>query len=119
MSVSAPPLFPELHADEKLLREQLEAGESVVVNLKRHPRLVAWAGAEGKLVRIDRRTAWGNPFRLRRESDRDQVIRDYAKYLERSPLLLVQIDDLRGKALACWCAPKPCHGDELLKRLCA
>ncbi|HEY1865170.1 MAG TPA: DUF4326 domain-containing protein [Roseiarcus sp.] len=23
---------------------------------------------------------------------------------------------MRGKDLACWCAPKPCHGDVLLRR---
>jgi hypothetical protein len=25
------------------------------------------------------------------------------------------LHELRGKDLVCWCAPKPCHGDVLLR----
>lgn len=32
------------------------------------------------------------------------------------PKLLARIEELRGKNLACWCAPgQPCHADVLLK----
>ena len=36
------------------------------------------------------------------------------------PDLLARLGELRGKRLACWCAPKSCHGDvlaELAERL--
>lgn len=29
------------------------------------------------------------------------------------PELLALVPELRGRALACWCAPEPCHGDVL------
>ena len=61
---------------------------------------------------------WGNPFAMQNASDaeRDRVIRQYQVWLT-AQLLLVQKarQELRGKRLACWCAPKPCHGDVLAR----
>ncbi len=31
------------------------------------------------------------------------------------PEFRASIKALHGKTLACWCAPKPCHGDVLAK----
>jgi hypothetical protein len=84
-----------------------------VINL-RDQAAVATARAAGRLVRIDRRSRWGNPFRLRREADRAQVIARYRAWLLTQPDLLAALPTLRGKALACWCAPRPCHGDVLV-----
>jgi hypothetical protein len=84
-----------------------------VINL-RDQAAVAAARAAGRLVRIDRRSRWGNPFRLRREADRAQVIAQYRAWLLTQPDLLAALPTLRGKALACWCAPRPCHGDVLV-----
>ena len=68
-------------------------------------------------VRIDRRTRWGNPFRMRRESDRAEVIVRYREHLEAEitagRITADGLVELHGKRLGCWCAPKPCHGDVL------
>lgn len=64
---------------------------------------------------VDRRTKWGNPFRMRRESERLDVIGKYEKHLIRTYDLLFSLGELRGKDLACWCAPSPCHADHLLR----
>jgi len=101
-------------AEEMALRADLENGCTVVVNLGRHRDLIAWAEAEGLLVRIDRTTAWGNPFKLGDDGDRETVIANYRDhYLPHKPSLQDRLVDLEGKALACWCAPEPCHGDVL------
>jgi hypothetical protein len=104
--------------DELHLREQLENGDTVVINMRgdAHPRLTAWANSIDLLVKIDRSGAWGNPFELPGDGDRETVIRNYADhYLPHKPSLIDRLGDLQGKALGCWCAPEPCHGD-VLKR---
>jgi hypothetical protein len=63
-------------------------------------------------VRIDRKSKWGNPFKMRSESERMHVIRRYAYYILDSKLL-DDLHELEGKWLACWCYPKPCHGNVL------
>jgi hypothetical protein len=62
--------------------------------------------------RIDRKTKWGNPYKMRSERERMDVIKKYTYYLLDSKLL-DDIHELEGKWLACWCYPKPCHGNVL------
>jgi ParB family transcriptional regulator, chromosome partitioning protein len=104
--------------DEKELLEQLHAGNTIVVSFREHhANLVRRAEAEGYLVPIDRRTEWGNPFEMPYDGDRQAVIQNYANhYLPHKPSLLSRLAELRGKALACWCAPDPCHGDILKEK---
>lgn len=70
-------------------------------------------------VYIGRRTRqlagsiWGNPFRIGPDGDREQVIEKYRQWIQTQPQLLAQLPTLRGKRLACWCAPLACHGDIL------
>ncbi|WP_199842664.1 MULTISPECIES: DUF4326 domain-containing protein [Streptomyces] len=69
-------------------------------------------------VYIGRGSVWGNPFRLapgHTEADRARVIAQYETHLLASPELLRRLPELRGKRIACFCAPKPCHGDVLKK----
>lgn len=112
------PAEPVWSPEELDLRKQLEAGETVIVSLRpNHARLVAWAQHTGLLERIDRRSEWGNPFEMPADGDRATVIRNYAEhYLPHKPSLLEKVAGLRGRALACWCAPEPCHGDILKAR---
>jgi hypothetical protein len=99
--------------EEAALIEKLKKGETIVLNIHRHPAAIAYAQAQGRYKRIDRKTEWGNPFLLRRDGDRDDVCEKYAAYLEGSPHLLSKIATLKGKALGCWCSPLRCHGDTL------
>lgn len=93
------------------------APSGLVVHLKREPFD----------VRIDRGSAWGNPFELDNESERAAVIRRYQVWLSEadSPItndkghtfnpawVREHLPQLYGKRLGCWCHPKPCHGDTL------
>jgi hypothetical protein len=65
-------------------------------------------------VRIDRKTEWGNPFRIGRDGTRDEVIARYAAWIaERPDMIKKARRDLKGKTLLCWCSPRACHGDVL------
>jgi hypothetical protein len=101
-------------ADERGLRASLERGETTVVNLWKHLRVVEWARERDLLILIDRSSPWGNPFILDEDGDRETVIAKYARhYLPHKVRLRAELAALRGKALACHCAPEPCHGDVL------
>jgi hypothetical protein len=114
----APPLRDPFHGwteNERDLHKRLtDDEETIVVSYRIHERLIAWCEQAGMLVRIDRRSEWGNPFVLTEDGDRGAVIANYvAHYLPYKPSLLGKRGEIASKALACWCAPKPCHGDAL------
>jgi hypothetical protein len=62
---------------------------------------------------------WGNPFRVPKGydvvADPKNILRRYEEYVRSRPDLMAALPELRGKVLGCWCAPKPCHGDVLLR----
>ena len=69
-------------------------------------------------VLVDRTTPFGNPFHLHHEQDRDIVIANYRSWLmepEQADLRAKMREELRGKDLLCWCAPKPCHADVIME----
>lgn len=61
-------------------------------------------------VWIDRQGPWGNPFRIGKDVERGDVLRDHEEWLRRQPELLIELWRLQNKALGCWCEPLPCHG---------
>lgn len=63
-------------------------------------------------VYIGRPSKWGNPYRMLGEHKRDFVCDKFEAYLKTSNL---DLSELRGKDLVCYCAPKRCHGDILLR----
>jgi len=69
---------------------------------------------EGYDIYIGRPSKWGNPFVIGRDGDRAEVIRKYETWLRTQPELMAQLDELSGKVLGCWCAPRACHGDVLV-----
>ena len=71
------------------------------------------------MVRIDRRTRWGNPFVIGRDGTREDVIARYRRWLWRrigcGEVGLEDLARLHGKSLVCWCHPLPCHGHALAR----
>ncbi len=80
-----------------------------------HPRVVHCKRSRYD-VYVGRPSKWGNPFEIGRDGTRAQVIARYERWLRSQPQLLAELDELAGKTLGCWCAPRACHGD-LLARL--
>lgn len=69
-----------------------------------------------EVVYIGRPSKWGNPFYMHTEADRRYVLTKYQQWLDEHPELKEQArQELRGKHLICFCAPRKCHGDILLK----
>jgi hypothetical protein len=60
-------------------------------------------------------SVWANPFKEGRDGTLSEVIAKYHERLLQQPELLARLHELRGRALCCWCWPKPCHGDVLLR----
>ena len=57
------------------------------------------------------------PVQASRNANREsraEVIVSYERHLCDSGLI-IQVHELRGYDLVCWCAPEPCHGDLLLR----
>ena len=70
--------------------------------------------ASATRVYIGRPSKWGNPFIIGRDGSRSEVIAKYRAWILTQPALMNALDELRGRALVCWCAPDACHGDVLL-----
>ncbi len=69
----------------------------------------------GDYVTVDRRSPWGNPFIMKAESDRDDVCARFLDYaIDRNRTEPKWLEALRGRDLACWCAPKKCHAETLM-----
>lgn len=68
---------------------------------------------DSNIVRIDRPSKWGNPFRLSDyNGDRDLVLDLFKEYFYSNKELQDMVEsELKDKTLACWCKPKKCHGD--------
>ena len=72
-------------------------------------------------VYIGRGSPWGNPFTHMANTKatyivktREQAIKLFEEALSETGKALIR-QELKGKHLLCFCAPKPCHGDVLLR----
>lgn len=75
-----------------------------VVNLRKEPYDIY----------IGRGSKWGNPFKMRNnsEAERNYVCAAYEDYFYKSGLE-DDLHELKGKILGCYCKPLRCHGDFL------
>ena len=83
------------------------------------PRVVHVRDRVPGAVFIGRPSRYGNPFKIGRDGTRAEVIEKYRQYIHKwlsaSDDFPIQLRrELRGKDLACFCTPLPCHGDILL-----
>jgi|SRR3989304_2107418 len=65
---------------------------------------------------IGRGSIFGNPYKIGRDGDRETVIKKYEKYARKNKVLMESIQGLPENAiLGCFCKPKMCHGDVIIK----
>lgn len=58
----------------------------------------------------------GNPFVLGGAMTRDLAISEFERWTRTQPAVLARIKALPEDAvLGCWCSPRPCHGDVIVK----
>ncbi len=67
-------------------------------------------------VYVGRPSPFGNPFVSGRDGTRDDVIAKFEHWIRARPELVERVKaELKGKSLICWCAPRRCHADVLLR----
>lgn len=75
-------------------------------------------------VYIGRPSKWGNPFShladatskgLTKVPTREDAVANYEAWIVTQHDLMAALPELRGKTLGCWCSPRPCHGDVLVR----
>lgn len=73
-------------------------------------------------VYIGRGSRWGNPYSHKVGTlaehvvgSRTEAIQKFEEYLLSNEELMASLPELKGKTLGCWCKPKSCHGDILLR----
>ena len=60
----------------------------------------------------------GNPYRMSDGYSREEAVSKYRKAFRdrlEDDEFRSAVEDLRGKTLACYCAPKACHGDVIVE----
>lgn len=76
---------------------------------------------ERDVVLIDRRTTFGNPFKIGKDGDRQEVVDKYRDYfnkrLKTDEQFCQSVCSLKGCILGCWCTPLLCHGDIIVEWL--
>lgn len=72
--------------------------------------------APSNAVYIGRGSMWGNQWEIGKHGTRDEVCDLYEQAAEiHYPLMKEEFLALYGKPLVCFCYPKRCHGETLLK----
>lgn len=73
-------------------------------------------------VYIGRGSRWGNPYSHKGGTlaehvvgSRTEAIQKFEEYLLSNEELMRSLPELKGKILGCFCKPKSCHGDILLR----
>lgn len=72
-------------------------------------RSVVYVGAKA--------SKWANPFSIK-EYGLEECLKKYKKYIKgKIKNKELNLKELKGKILGCWCKPNKCHGDILIKLL--
>ena len=69
----------------------------------------------GRKTKLLEESKWHNPFRFTNENSRRIAVNKFERDIRSNTDLLKDIQQLRGKTLGCWCKPKACHGNVILK----
>ena len=58
---------------------------------------------------------WKNPFIEGRDGTRAEIVAKHRAWVCDQPNLMAALPELRGFDLVCWCWPRACHGDVLIR----
>lgn len=62
---------------------------------------------------IGRGSKWGNPYSINKWNDREEVIQKFKDRI----LPNLDLTELIGYDLVCYCKPAKCHGDVIIERI--
>lgn len=77
-----------------------------VYNLKRDKKIPKEA------IYVGRGTKWGNPYIMGKDGTRAQVLNKFKRFV----LPHLEVRELKGKSLICFCSPEACHADLIMKK---
>ena len=67
-------------------------------------------------IYVGRPSKWGNPYKITKYKNRETVIHQYYDWLlDQTSTGKLDVEELRGRDLVCWCTPEKCHADILLR----
>lgn len=74
-------------------------------------------GVPKDAIYVGRPSKFGNPYEIGKDGSREEVIQKYEAWLLTADngLSIADLLQLKGKDLVCWCAPKACHAQILMK----
>lgn len=82
------------------------------------PRVVN-VNEENYDVYVGRGSVWGNPFKIGQDGTREEVINKFIDYYNGPSMAALKMRNkiriLKNKVLGCYCYPKKCHGDFLMR----
>ena len=67
-------------------------------------------------VKCATKSKWANPFTSSKYG-LEKCLERYEEYIRNNKELMDSLPELKDKILGCWCKPKSCHGDILIKLL--
>jgi uncharacterized protein DUF4326 len=132
--------MPKSTKSSKAKKVRIESkSETTIVNVKvdhlrpEYSNLIEWLQDDSH-VYIGRdmsfyvdgafKSKWHNPFKTKKPGkvykkgnyySLDESVKLYEEHIRNSPELMNSLEELRGKTLGCWCKPRKCHGDILVK----
>jgi hypothetical protein len=106
----SPPKFA-IDSEKHFVHDKLR--QKYVVHCKRSPYDVYVGRKNPQISNSDFK--WGNPFKNQDESKYDRVLQFQEWILSKPELIEMAKKELKGKVLACWCAPECCHAEILCK----
>tara|TARA_B100000700_G_C15063546_1_gene867794 strand:- start:9987 stop:10262 length:276 start_codon:yes stop_codon:yes gene_type:complete len=72
-------------------------------------------------VYCGRGSKYGNPYVIGEDGNRDNVISLYRNWLwneiQTRRITIKELQSLNGKKLGCYCKPKPCHCDVIVRAI--
>lgn len=117
--------------DDKRI-DALMSGATVVVSVRKtgdcYRDTVAQFASENGLLTYcgdhsrsgHKRSKWYNQFKKKKphpDTGQPMTRDDVCDLFEERQLPFMNVEPLRGRALGCWCAPKRCHCDSIVKKL--
>jgi len=91
-----------------------------LANIKKKEPYDLYIGRANKWLNLEG-SKWANPFVLKRESQREDILIQVEEYFRSRPDLIEALPELEGKTLGCYCfssvtnTGKKCHGHVLIK----
>jgi len=80
-----------------------------VANIKKGESYDLYIGRANRHLNLPE-SKWRNPFPLKKEALRLECLSACLAYALHRPDLILDLPDLDGKTLGCYCKPKLCHG---------